>query len=268
MKKEKIFEEIKENFNEIKTKKPLILNITNFVTMDFMANVLLALGAAPIMSQEVREIEELVRISSAVNINIGTLDKKFITLAKLSRKNSLKYHIPFVVDPVGVGASKIRTRVAKELIQGASVIRGNASEIIGLHDAFSKERKNSKGVESSDSSESAINSALKLSKKYKTTILVSGKNDFIANETSYEKFEYGSEMMTLVTGMGCVLTAVVAAFCGVMKDHYKASCLAIVFYSLIGQNVAEKVSGPGSLRSHFIDEIYKPNWDELKKKIG
>ena len=110
--------------------KPLILNLTNYVTMDFMANSLLAIGVAPLMTKSDKELEELVKIASSININIGTLTDDFIKQCYKAAILAKKYNRPIVLDPVGSGASTIRTETARGLVEYADIIRGNASEII------------------------------------------------------------------------------------------------------------------------------------------
>ena len=229
---------LKEITSKILNQKPLILNLTNLVTMDFMANSLLAIGAAPIMSQEKKEIEELIIISNAININIGTLNKDFIKLATIAFKFAKKYNKKVILDPVGSGASKVRTKYSKKFAKLSKVIRGNASEIISLQnqETFNK----SKGVESISKVEDTKNFAKSFSKKYNCCVVVSGPKDYITDGKNEIEYNFGSILMTKVTGMGCVLNSIIATFCSVEEDTFKATSLATAFYGLCGNMVEKK----------------------------
>lgn len=246
-------DKIKNVLNKIRSEKPLILNLTNYVTMDFIANGLLSLGASPIMSKAEKELEDLLKISKVLVINIGTLDDKFITLSKLACELANKLNKPIILDPVGVGASKYRTMTGLNLIENYrfAIIRGNASEIKCL----AGELVTSKGVDSLESSESAAESALALAAQFKTSIVVSGATDIVANAEKFEKYAYGSALMPQITGSGCLLSAVVAAFHAVEQNSFEAAKLASVFYSLCGERAEKNSQGPASFKVNFIDEM-------------
>ena len=242
---------IESNLKILRQTKPLVLSLTNYVTMDFMANTLLALGAAPIMSEERQEIEELIKISSVVNINIGTLTGRFIEKAKFACILAKKYNKPIILDPVGVGASKIRTETAKELLPFIDIIRGNASEIIAIA-GISNETL---GVESTHEVSDAVHAAKELASqqnkiiivnddthaekdlalKQNKVVIVTGAEDFITDGNRDQTLNFGSSMMPLVTGMGCTLAAVIAAFRAVVPDSFEATRLATTYFNLSGQ---------------------------------
>lgn len=236
---------------QVQCKKPLVLCITNNVTMDFVANCLLAIGAAPIMSNDERELEELMKLSHAVNINIGTLDSQFIVKAKTAARLAKHYHKPVVFDPVGAGASLLRTETAKELIPFASVIRGNASEIIALCESNEK----SLGVESVHTVSEAKNKSVMLALKYQCTVVVSGAEDFVTNGKDQEILPFGSPIMSNITGMGCALTAVIAAFLCVNSNFFETAKLATTYFGQCGEIAAQKTNKSGSFRTMFIDAL-------------
>lgn len=236
--------------------KPVVLNLTNSVTQDFMANVLLALGAAPIMSSSIAEIPELVSISGAVNVNIGTLENEFINIAKHAAKDANAKNKPIILDPVGAGASQLRTDSAIELSQYANIIRGNSSEIMALV----RDDVVTNGVESSHQSQDAIESAKFLAKKHKSVIAISGETDYIIGIDTISENYYGDELMTRVTGMGCALGAVIAAFAAVEPDHFLATNVAIAFYTLVAQDARRRADKPAKFRAEFIDSLFAPNW--------
>lgn len=244
---------------DIKNSKPLILCLTNVVTMDFMANSLLALGAAPIMSCEEKELEELIKISHAINLNIGTLENDFIKRCLAAAEIAKHYKKPIILDPVGAGASLIRTQSAQELMQFANVIRGNASEIMALVDT----QTNTAGVESIHTTARAKDSANQLATTLHATVVVSGEEDFITNGDQQESLVYGSSIMPMITGMGCTLTAVIAAFCAVQPNAFLAATLATAYFGICGSLTERKTKLPGAFRSLFIDTLYNANVEEI-----
>lgn len=243
--------------------KPVILNLTNSVTQDFMANALLALGVAPIMSSSIDEIPELVSIASAVNINIGTLDNQFILLADKAVKEAKIKAKPIILDPVGAGASKLRTDIAIELSQYANIIRGNSSEIMALV----RDDVVTNGVESSRQSQDAIESGRFLANKHKSVIAISGEIDYIIGTDAINENYYGDELMTRVTGMGCVLSSVVAAFAAIEADYFLATNVAIAFYTLVAMDAKCRADKPAKFRTEFIDSLFAPNWDFIQDKL-
>ncbi len=239
--------------------KPLVLCLTNYVTMDVMANCLLALGAAPLMAQEGEEVKELVALSHTLTLNIGTLDEAFIKRARAATDYAKKKNKPMILDPVGCGASRLRTKTAQELLLFADIVRGNASEVMALFGEVHK----TLGVESIHQVKDAQAAALGLAQDQNIVVVVSGAEDLIADRTKKELLGYGSPLMALITGMGCSLTAVIAAFQAVIPDPFEAARLATAYFGLCGQLASEKASAPASFRTSFIDELYQANWKRM-----
>lgn len=259
-----MFNNLKSNLEKIKQSKPLILNLTNFVTMDFMANSLLSIGASPIMSVEENELDELIKISNILNINIGTLDSNFIKRVKKACQIAKDYNKPIVLDPVGAGASKIRADLVNELLEFIDILKGNASEIIAINNyEFS-----ALGVDSTEQVSAAKDSATKLSQKYKITTVISGEEDFIADKKRQKSLKFGSNMMPLVTGTGCVLAAVMAGFRAINPDSFDAATFATLYFTLSGQIAAENSAGPGSFKVNFLDNLYQPNWIKIEALLN
>lgn len=220
--------------------------------MDFMANSLLALGALPLMSHTEEELLELITISHAIYLNLGTLDRSFITRCQQAIVLAKKLKKPIILDPVGAGASSLRTSTARLFMKDASIVRGNASEI----SALIEENVLTHGVESTRSTLSAIDSANQLARQLNNTIVISGKDDYITDGFRCETISYGSPLMPLVTGMGCTLTAVVAAFHAVQADAFDAAAAATTFFGFCGNQAEKMAYAPGSFRTHFIDALY------------
>lgn len=244
--------ELQSTLTQLRQTKPIVLCLTNYVTMDFMANSLLALGAAPIMSCDDSEFSDLIQICHSIYINIGTLDTAFMSRCFKAVSIAKRYNKPIILDPVGSGASQLRTQNACELMPSANLIRGNASEIMSLINHDNK----TAGVESNHSTHDAKSSAQEVSSLHHCTVIVSGKEDFITDGKQHTTLSFGSPMMPLVTGMGCTLTAVIAAFRSVIQDSFNAATFATAYFGLCGNLAEAKASQPGSFRTAFINELY------------
>jgi hydroxyethylthiazole kinase len=253
-----VFEQTHQILTELKKKKPLILNITNYVTMEFVCNGLLSIGASPVVSQAEDEMTDLLRISQAVVINPGTLNNEFISLCKRACEIANELNLPIILDPVGAGASQYRTEFCKSLIQDfrIAIVRGNASEIAALNGSTHK----SKGVDSTLSSHAAIESAKYLSTQFDTVITISGEVDILINKDLMTELHRGSSVMPTITGTGCLLTSVIAAFHAIEKNGYEAAKSATYFYGVCGEIAALKSQGPGTFKTHFLDSLsHLPN---------
>ncbi len=246
--------QLKANLNAIRQKSPLVHNITNFVVMNNTANALLAIGASPVMAHAVEEVEDMVKIASSLVINMGTLSQQWVEAMILAGKAALKKGIPVVFDPVGVGATSYRNKVAASIIAQCkpSIIRGNASEIMAL----ANDNVKTKGVDSTASSIAAVDAARQLAVQTGAVVVISGEHDYITNGSMTYKVKNGSKMMPLVTGMGCTATAIVAAFAAVDSDYLAACVSAMAVMGICGEKAAEKANGPGTMQLHFIDELY------------
>ena len=239
--------------NAVRTQSPLVHNITNYVVMNNTANALLAIGASPVMAHWVSEMEEMTAIASALVINIGTLDDKWIEGMLAAGKAARRRGIPIVLDPVGAGATSQRTEAAMKIIEEChpTIIRGNASEIMALVDAGVK----SKGVDSSASSDDALESAKRLAADTGSVVVISGEVDYITNGTDVNTVEGGNPIMTSVTGMGCTSTSIVGAFAAVVSNPMVAATAAMAVMSLAGERAAEYSRGNGSMQVNFLDEL-------------
>lgn len=241
----------------IRKTQPLVHNITNMVVMNITANALLAIGASPVMAHAVEEIPDMVSLASSLVINIGTLDPRWIESMLIASNEAKKKSIPIVFDPVGAGATRYRTEQAKKILQegSPSIIRGNASEIMSLVDSG----VSTKGVDSSQSSISARDAALKLAQKYNCTVVVSGEVDLIVTGDRITEVRNGDPMMTKVTGIGCVSTAIIGACAAVSKDMHDASIAGMLIVGVSGERAVKTLKekeGSGTFAAKFIDELY------------
>ncbi len=253
--------QLKHAVSHLKKKKPLVLCLTNYVTLDFMANVLLAIGALPLMSESEAEITELVAISNSINLNIGTLNTAFIKRADIAIQTAQQHQKPLILDPVGAGASHLRTSIAQQYMSQAILIRGNASEILSLGNVAQQ----TQGVDAVHTVSDATETARHLANIHHTTIIVSGKTDFVTDGLQQQSLPFGSAIMPQVVGMGCTLTAVVAAFKAIIPNAFEAATLATAYFGLCGQLTEKTASRPGSFRMQFIDTLSQPDWTALQK---
>ncbi|WP_353095172.1 hydroxyethylthiazole kinase [Tissierella praeacuta] len=248
-------------FNEIRVKTPLVHNITNYVTVNDCANAILAIGASPIMADDVAEVEEIVSISSSLVINIGTLNQRTITSMIMAGKKANELHIPVVLDPVGAGASSLRNKTTQKILSQVKidVIRGNLSEIsfvAGLN-------VSTKGVDTAKADEK--NDAVKIAKlvanKYSCVVGITGEVDVISDGIRIAKIANGHKLLSKVTGTGCMTSALVGSFCGITKDYYTAAVAGITAMGIAGEVSFEKYKeiGKGSFHIGIIDALSNMN---------
>lgn len=245
----------------IRSKSPLVHNITNYVVMNNTANALLAIGASPVMAHAVEEVTDMVQIASSLVINMGTLSPRWVDAMLLAGVAAQKKGIPVVFDPVGVGATPYRNEVAAKIVEQCkpNIIRGNASEILAL----AKEQVTTKGVDSTASSNTAIDAAKRLALSGNAIVVISGPDDYITNGTDTIIIKNGSPLMPKVTGMGCTASAIVGAYAAINPNLLVAAAHAMGTMGLCGQLAAEKSAGPGSLQLHFIDTLYNLSENDI-----
>jgi hydroxyethylthiazole kinase len=246
----------------VREQKPLVVNITNYVVMNNTANGLLAIGASPIMAHSREEMAEMMSFSGALVINIGTLDSLWIPRMMVAVEQANNHNKVVVLDPVGCGASKLRTQTSRQIADAANklIIRGNASEIIAL----AGEQGTSKGVDSTDSSEAAVGGAQFLAKTFQCNLVVSGVTDFIITADRQIKINTGHVMMPYVTGMGCTLSALTGAFAAVGEETGLAAAAVL---GVAGEIAAEQSKGPGSLQVNLLDALYLLDEETLIQRL-
>lgn len=254
---------ISKNLELVREKKPLVHNITNYVVMNNTANALLALGASPVMAHAVEEVKDMAAIASALVINIGTLSPRWVEGMLIAGKTAKQNGTPVIFDPVGVGATPYRNEVAKQILKECQpdFIRGNGSEIMAL----TNQNVSTKGVDSSASSNSALDAAKTLANQTGAVVIISGQEDFITDGTTTSSVQNGSTMMTKVTGMGCTATAVLGAFAAINSDKIEAATSAMAVMSIAGEIAVQQSAGPGSLQLNFLDVLYNLDAETVEK---
>lgn len=242
--------------SDIRAKAPLVHNITNFVVMNSSANILLALGASPVMAHAREEAADMASLASALVLNIGTLEKPWVESMILAAKTANTRGIPVILDPVGAGATPFRTKTVKQILSEChvDVIRGNVSEVLAIWN----DDVTTRGVDSSCTMSNHVSELLAgLAKKHGIVLAVSGEEDCITDGTQTYRVKNGHALMTKVTGLGCGLSAVVASFVAVHPfDLLCAVTAAFGFYGLCGEQAASTAANPGSFSTAFIDSLY------------
>lgn len=254
--------------NRLKNKKPLIHNITNYVTVNDCANILLAIGASPIMADDLKEAADITSIASALVINIGTLNERTIESMIASGKRANELNIPVVLDPVGAGASSFRNETTKRILEEIkiSVLRGNMSEIKFIAGLECE----TKGVDASESdlksdSDEGIIVAKSLAKRFNCTVAITGVYDIVSDGEKSLTIENGTKMLSNVTGTGCMTTALVGGYlgaCETKEDLFIAAISGIVSMGICGEIAEERAGniGLGSFHMAIIDAV--SNLDE------
>jgi len=251
------------NLALLREKKPLIHNITNFVVMNYTANALLAMGASPVMAHAQNEVEDMVSFAGALVLNIGTLTDDWIAAMIKAGIKASAMGTPIILDPVGSGATPLRTNSAKQIIEQTDikVIRGNASEILSLRHADSK----TKGVDSVHSVDEAAATAKILAEELQTTLAITGPVDLITDGQRVIRVSNGHPLMGYVTGTGCTATTAIGAFLAVDGDPVSATATALAFFGLAGEVAGQSASAPGSFMIGMLDALYTITPDQLKE---
>jgi len=245
-----------ELIKKIKTTSPLVHNITNFVVMNSSANILLAAGASPVMAHCIGEVEEMTALADALVLNIGTLQDDWIESMICSGKAANVKGIPVILDPVGAGATILRTQAVKKIMteSSISVLRGNASEIFSL----ASDNIRTRGVDSTLAvNHQMVEDAKKLASDMNCIIAISGAKDIVTDGRTTFQVQNGQPVMTKVTGIGCGLSAVTGAFCAAAGENLIfAVAAAFGFYGMCGDLAVRISDKPGSFFVAFIDTLY------------
>lgn len=244
-----------KHVRSVRDQSPLVHNITNYVVMNTTANALLAVGASPVMAHARAEVKEMVGIAGAVLINIGTLDEYWSESMLMAAEAAHALGKPWVLDPVGAGATPFRDQLLQKLVQfRPAVIRGNASEILAMARANTSVTK---GVDSTASSLDAVAAARSLVNQYHSVVCISGETDITVDDRARTVFiRNGHPLMTKVTGLGCTASALIAAFTAVTEDKTEAAAAAMALLGIAGELAEKQSSGPGSLQMNITDKLY------------
>ena len=232
---------------------PLVHCLTNNVTTNLVANAILAVGASPAMVDIPGEAGPFATVASGVLINLGTGPTELWNAAREAAQSARRAGTPFVLDPVAAGALPLRTALAHDLIEiGPAVIRGNASEIRAIAGAGA----GGKGVDSTDDAEAALDAARELAQRTRAVVAVSGETDLITDGDAVIRVANGDPMLTRMTGAGCALGGVIAAFVGANEDTLTATAAACAIWTIAAEEAMRTATGPGSLQPALLDALH------------
>ena len=256
-------QELWQDVLAVRAQAPLVHSITNWVVINFNANVLLAMGASPVMAHASEEVADMANIAQALVLNIGTLTADKVQAMLLAQKQAHSRAIPVVLDPVGAGATPYRNQALSEIIQSGppGIIRGNGSEIMSVAGLS----VTTKGVDSVMASDQSLDAALALAKRIEGVVCVSGETDYIIDAHGQVALLCNGDVwMTKVTGVGCSATALIGAFAAVQFDAWRATTAAMAYWGVVGEVAAEQTralgAGVGTYATKLLDVTH--NLDE------
>ncbi len=238
---------------ELRTRKPLIHCITNHVVSNFQANGLLALGVSPMMGDEQQEVAELTSHADALSLNIGTITERSFQSMLIAGKAAMNKDIPIVLDPVGAGASEYRLNAVKQLLTELDItlLRCNSGELAAIAGVDWQAR----GVDAGEGKANMADLAEQVANTYQTAVAVTGETDWVTDGTQTEQIDAGHPLMASVTGMGCLLSAVLAAYLTDKSTPVEAAAAGLNFYGRAGERAAAAAQAPGSFQMAFLDEL-------------
>lgn len=237
----------------VRREHPLVHNITNYVVMNVTANALLAIGASPVMAHAVEEVEDMVGLAGALVLNIGTLSPPWIEAMFRAGRAARARGVPIVLDPVGAGATRLRTETARRLMGELrpAIVRGNASEIL----AVAGDDARARGVDSAHSVDAARQAAVGLARRFSAVVAITGAEDYVTDGTRAVRIGNGHPLMGRITGSGCTATALTGAFAAVTADAFLAATATLCVFGLCGERAAVGDPGPGTFQVRLLDEL-------------
>lgn len=250
---------------EIRRTKPLIHHITNFVVMNDTANVTLHIGALPVMAHAIEEVADMVGLAGALVLNPGTLTPQWVEAMLTAGRRANELGLPIVLDPVGAGATPLRTQSNLRLLSELTIaiVRGNAGEIGALAGLGGEV----KGVESVQGLEDPVQAARHFASRFGPTVAITGKRDIISDGRQVLAVDNGHLLLTTITGSGCMATTMVAAFAAVEKDRAMAAAAGLACYGLAAERAAVRAQGPATFKVALLDEIYNLNERILRQGL-
>ena len=245
----------------VRERKPVVHHLTNWVTIYDCANVVKVLGASPVMAHAPEEVEDMTQIASSLVLNIGTLTVDFIEAMKIAAKSANKRNIPVVLDVCGAGATKLRDQKCFELLDEAKVtiVKGNASEIARI----GGQSVRTKGVDAGSVAANLEDLALGVARSRNCTVVITGKEDIVADDTRCYRVKNGHEIMTNIVGTGCMAASVIGTFAAVDSDYVHTSVAALVCYEIAAELAAQKADGPGTFKEQLFDALFHLDKTEI-----
>jgi len=250
----------------IRERKPLVHNITNFVVMNETANATLALGALPVMAHAGEEVEQMARLASALVLNIGTLSSHWVDAMLLAGSAATSRGVPIVLDPVGAGATEYRTLTAHRILDGVgvTVLRGNPGEVATLVGAHAEVR----GVESIVAGLEPAELARTAAQRLGVVTSVTGPVDHVSDGERVLAVANGHELLSTVTGTGCMSTALTGCFLAAKPgDPAEAAAEALAAFGVAAEDAARDAGGPGTFHARLYDGLYALDPETLDERV-
>lgn len=238
----------------VRKEKPIVHCITNHVVSNFQANGLLALGASPIMGEAPEEAAELAALANAVSLNIGTLHSQSLQSMLIAGKKANELKRPIVLDPVGVAASEFRKNAVQKILEevDVAVLRCNAGELAAIAGADWQ----AKGVDAGEGNADIRGLAKDVAAAFELVVAVSGETDIVTDGERIVEIPFGHKAMASVTGTGCLLSSVVAAFLAVHpEDGFEAAAEAMRYYAIAGELASVQSALPGAFQTAFLNQL-------------
>ena len=248
---------------ELRERKPLIHQITNYVVMNETANVTLAIGALPVMAHALEEVEEMASHAGALVLNIGTLSQEWVDAMVLAGKAAGRGGVPVVLDPVGVGATSLRTESARRILAEVevAVVRGNPAEIAALAGIEAEIR----GVESLGAASEGADLARGAARALGTTVSVTGATDFVSDGDRTLAVGNGDALLAAITGSGCMSSTMTGCFLAVERS-VDAGAAALAAFGVAGEDAARDAKGPGTFHANLYDALYNLTPETLDER--
>ena len=243
-----------EVLERVRRDMPQVCHLTNFVTIYDCANIVKVFGGSPVMAHAREEVADMAGIAEALVLNIGTLTSDFVEAMIIAGERANKKEIPVVRDGCGAGATPFRDRKCFEILDSISVgiIKGNSSEIARI----AGESVSTKGVDASAVEKNMVALAQDLAGRRSCTVVVTGKEDIVADASRALRVKNGHSMMANIVGTGCMATSVIGTFAAVEKDPVAASAAGLVCYEVAAELAAEEACGPGSFKERLFDAAF------------
>ena len=240
-------------FAAVRSKTPLIHHITNYVTVNDCANITLCAGGAPVMAHAPDEVEEMIQFAGALVLNIGTLDQAQIESMLLAGKAAAARDIPIILDPVGAGATTLRTNAVRRLMAKLpiSILKGNAGEIGTLAGVDAQVR----GVDSAGISGDPVSITREYASRSGMTVVMSGATDIISDGDRVLLVKNGHPLMGAISGTGCMAASITGVFAASAPDRVISSAAAIATFGIAGERAAASTKGPGSFKVGLFDAL-------------
>jgi hydroxyethylthiazole kinase len=252
---------------DLRERKPLIHQITNYVVMNETANVTLALGALPVMAHALEEVEEMASVAGALVLNIGTLSRHWIEAMLLAGKAANVAGVPVVLDPVGVGATTLRTDTAKRILDevDVAIVRGNAAEVATLAGLQAEIR----GVESIGVEAGGATVARTAAGGLNVVAAVTGPVDHVSDGMRTLAVANGDPLLATITGSGCMSSTVTGCFAAVRAESpVEAAACALAAFGVAAEDAARGADGPGTFHARLYDALYSLTADSLDERAN